>query len=191
MPLASLVAAFLFVGAFAPVAASASSSHNDGTLKVYVEVDDHYNYDNRDPHDFTIYVGGEDVSRSFRGDDDGTKVSFEGRYTVVVTNQDGYVPRYSSGCYGDLDDNDTETCRITLEGSRYGYYPQQPYYPTYSQPINYTQPVTYMQSYVPAFPNTGFAPVSAAAVAFAVVLLLGAGVVALPYVRKALTAVLG
>lgn len=180
---ASLLALCLVAGAAAPAAAHASS--HDGTLKVYVDVENNYNYADRDPRDFDIYVGGEDVSRHFRGDDHATTLHFEGRYTVIVTNGDGYTPRYSSGCHGDLDDNDTETCRITLEGSRYGYYPNQPYYPTYASPV------TYVQTYVPRFPNTGFAPVSAAAVAFAVVLLIGAGVIALPYVRKTLTSVFG
>ena len=45
-------------------------------------------------------------------------------------------------------------------------------------------------TYVPSFPNTGFAPASSAAAASAVAVLIALALVALPYVRKAFTAVL-
>jgi hypothetical protein len=56
---------------------------------------------------------------------------------------------------------------------------QQTVYP-YQQPI--------VTSYVnPRFPNTGFEPINAAQMAFALVLLMGAAIAAYPYARKALT----
>ena len=45
-------------------------------------------------------------------------------------------------------------------------------------------------TYVPSFPNTGFEPLSSTAAASAVVVLIACALVALPYVRKAFTAVL-
>ena len=56
-------------------------------------------------------------------------------------------------------------------GNNYG----QPLYPTYSS-------VVYRS---PRFPNTGFAPIDSAQMAFALVLLMGAGIMAYPYARKA------
>lgn len=81
------------------------------------------------------------------------------------------------------------TCAITVTTS---YYPQpqiptSPVYnigaPAYVSPY---QPI--LTSYVnPRFPNTGFAPVTSAQIAFALVLTLGAAIAAYPYARKALT----
>jgi hypothetical protein len=83
-------------------------------------------------------------------------------------------------------DDESDTCRVRVLDRR-DYYPY-PSYPTY--PTSYTAPVTVAATYVPqALPNTGFPPVSSAALAFAVVLLLGAGIVLTPYAKKAITAV--
>lgn len=74
--------------------------------------------------------------------------------------------------------------------------------PVVINPINYaggytgyTTPTTYggvyvTPTYVPSFPNTGFEPLSSAAAASAVAVLFAVSLVALPYVRKAFTAVL-
>ncbi len=64
-------------------------------------------------------------------------------------------------------------------------------YPTslYASQNNYTVSGTsYTSTYVPRLANTGFAPVSAMSIAFAVVGLIGAALVAAPYVRKTLAA---
>lgn len=187
---ASLLSIFILAGASVPLAVSAASSsrHNDeGTLKVYVEVEDRDNYERLDPRDFTVFVDARSPSKNhFSGSDNGTSVYFEGSYRVYVYGHTGYEASYSSGCSGRLDEDKTRTCRVTMEGSRYPYYPQQPY-------CNNTcaQPVTYVQSYVPGFPNTGFAPVDAAAMALAAVMLIGAGVYVLPYARKTITTIIG
>lgn len=57
--------------------------------------------------------------------------------------------------------------------------------------VNVVSNVNITSTYVPALPNTGFEPQSAAAIAFALVALLGLGVAFLPYVRKVITAILG
>jgi hypothetical protein len=164
---------------------AASSSHNnrdDARLWVYVSVYD----SNYDDNDFTIEVDGEDADPdSFRGDEDGTRVDLEeGRYEVEVRNDRGLRVTYSSGCEGRIDEGDTEHCYITLRDTDYNYYqPNYPnYYPTYSAPA-----VTIQKGYIPALPSTGFPPVSAASVAFAIVGLLALGIIATPYARKALT----
>ena len=54
--------------------------------------------------------------------------------------------------------------------------------------ISYNAGTSYTATYVPTLPNTGFGPVSPAAVAFAVVGLVGFALVAAPYVRKTLIA---
>ncbi|HUD02911.1 MAG TPA: hypothetical protein VMR46_02740 [Candidatus Paceibacterota bacterium] len=46
-------------------------------------------------------------------------------------------------------------------------------------------------TYIPSLPNTGFAPMSSAEAASAVALMIAMALVALPYVRKAFTVVLG
>ena len=78
-------------------------------------------------------------------------------------------------------DGETATCRVRIV-DRSDYYSPYSIYP--ASPI-YTQPVNITTTYVPqAMPNTGFPPVSSAAFAFAVVLLLGAGLVLTPYAKK-------
>lgn len=202
---------------FVVSAASSSRGDDEGTLKVYVEVEDHYNYERLDPRDFDVFVDARSPSKNhFAGSDTGTSVYFEGSYRVYVYGHTGYKAEYTSGCSGRLDGDETRTCRVTMQSSRYSNYPEQPccsqqpyyqpqqpccaqaqpccgqvqpYYPV-QQPCC-AQPVTYVQSYVPRFPNTGFPPISAAAVAFAAVLLIGAGAYFLPHVRKTITTVLG
>lgn len=192
------LAAFLFsaavlLGLAAPLAAFAANS-SDGRLKVYVEVEDRYG--DYDPSDFTVHVDGDDVSKeSFRGSDDGTTVYVDGWYSVSVSKKSGYVPSYSGGCHGDLDRNDSETCRITMEdsygyGGDYGYYGHEYYYPQqyyYPQP-QYYQQATVIAKYVPGLPNTGFKPVSPATLSLALALLAVAALFATPYVRKAFAA---
>jgi hypothetical protein len=103
---------------------------------------------------------------------------------VRVSNTRGYDVQYSSGCDGDIDDNDTERCTITISGDRYFNY----YTPGYQYPL-YTPP-TLQKGYIPALPATGFAPLSAAAIAFGVVLLLATSIFLYPHVRKSFTAIL-
>lgn len=62
--------------------------------------------------------------------------------------------------------------------------------------VSYTNPQTgtpsIVASYIPSYlPNTGFGPADSAAVAFALVLVLAAGFVFAPYVRKAFATALG
>jgi len=81
-------------------------------------------------------------------------------------------------------DGESDTCRVRVVDERdYDYYP--PHYPTYPTYPTYTPPVNVVTTYVPkGLPNTGFPPVSSASLAFAAVLLLGAGVVLTPYAKK-------
>jgi len=83
-------------------------------------------------------------------------------------------------------DGESDTCRVNVvERSR--YYPPYPVYPTYP---TYTPPVTVAATYVPkGLPNTGFPPVSSAALAFATVLLLGVGLALTPYAKKIIAAI--
>jgi hypothetical protein len=77
--------------------------------------------------------------------------------------------------------NQTATCTVNIGGTAAGVAISYP---------GTTPSVT--ASYVPAFlPNTGFGPQDSAALAFALVLLLGAGFLVAPYVRKAFTVALG
>ena len=83
-------------------------------------------------------------------------------------------------------DGETDTCRVRVLERSYYYPPTYPTYPTY--PI-YTQPVNVMTTYVPqGLPNTGFPPVSSAALAFAAVLLFGVGLALTPYAKKIVAA---
>ena len=81
-------------------------------------------------------------------------------------------------------DGETDTCRVrVVERSSYYYPPTYPTYPTY------TPPVTVAATYVPkGLPNTGFPPISSAALAFALVLLFGVGLAVTPYAKKIVTA---
>lgn len=165
-------------------------NNNQGMLTVYVQLQNQYNiYPYRAPSDFTIYVSGANPSqRYFQGSQNGTTVRLNGSYSVSLYNETGYTPSYSSDCSGTLSWNDTRVCYVTLTSSynNYNQYPPQyqPYYPSYQ----YQQPVAYITNYVPALPNTGFEPVGAVAIVWSVVLLIAAGLLSLPYVRKAFTA---
>lgn len=213
----SATSAVLLAGALLPIAASASSG--EGTLKVYVDVNDRYSDSSYDsPSDFTVRVYGDDVSDdSFRGSSSGTTVKVDGWYSVSIPTTHGYTPSYSSGCSGDLDRGDTRTCRITLDSSYNRYDYDYPYYsgqtyPYYQQPCgNCQQPVyqtcgtcgqtVYQQNcgcaqpaivstYIPALPNTGFEPVNTALLALVLAVVAVAGLFAFPYVRKSLATVL-
>jgi hypothetical protein len=211
----SLSSAAVLLGFAVPMLASAAGS-NDGHLKVYVDVDDRYSND--DANDFTVRVDGDDVSKdSFRGSDNGTTVYVDGWYSVSVRNASGYSPSYSSGCHGDIEHGDSETCRITLRdrGNNNNYdddyyyggytqYPQQ-YYSSpcgcqqYAQPVTFTyasqnncgcqvQP-TVVTKYIPSFPNTGFEPVNTAVLSLVIAAFGVLAALALPYVRKTLAAI--
>lgn len=95
-------------------------------------------------------------------------------FSTVIENTGSQLVTVTNGAQ-------TATCSVTVSSS--GYYPN---YPTYTTP-SYVTP-TYTYSYVPRLPNTGIEPTSAAGFAFAIVLLLGAGFAAMPYVRKAFAA---
>jgi hypothetical protein len=207
----SLSSALLLAGALIPALASAASS-SDGSLRVYVDVDDSYRNHNDSPSDFTVRVYGDDVSKtSFRGSSNGTTVRVDGWYSVYISDPDGYTPSYSSGCNGDLGRRDSETCRITLR-DRYDYnnyypgnynyqYPAQQYY---AQPCscqqNYSyytqncgcqlQQPTLISTYIPGLPNTGFEPINTAALALMFATLAVGLLFAFPYVRKTLAVVL-
>lgn len=96
-------------------------------------------------------------------------------FTTVIENTGSQLVTVTNGAQ-------TATCSVTVTATG-GYYPTYPTYPTYQNPT-YVAP-TYTYSYHPKLPNTGFAPVNGAALAFATVLLLGSAFVAAPYVRKA------
>lgn len=82
-------------------------------------------------------------------------------------------------------DGETATCRVRVVDERSDYYPQYPVYP--ASPI-VIQPVNITSTYIPqGMPNTGFPPVSSAALAFAAVLLFGAGLAVTPYAKKLIT----
>jgi hypothetical protein len=159
-------------------------TNNQGTLTVYVQIQNQSTtYQYRAPSDFTIFVSGANPSQQyFQGSQNGTTVHLVGSYNVTVQNPIGYSPSYSVGCNNSVAVGQTQTCVISLIGTniQYPYY-NQPY--QYQQ--QYQQPVTYLANYVPALPNTGFEPMSAATVAFAVVLLIAVGILTYPYVRKA------
>lgn len=82
----------------------------------------------------------------------------------------------------------TATCVVQVTTS---YVPQQPAYPTYPNTTftqygqyGYAQPTLSAYLY-PSFPRTGLAPLTAAQVTFALVLLMGATFMGYPYARKA------
>ena len=188
----SLLSTALVLGLFVAAPALASAA----TLYVDVNVEDSYNNNDREPSDFTIEVDGEDVSPdSFKGtfSGKGKKVTLdEGDYSVRVKNTYGYTVNYSSGCRGDIDNNDTEYCTVTLWGSNYNYppnYNQGSCQGSCAPQTYYAQPVI-TKGYVPYMPNTGFEPQNGAALAFAGVVLMALGLFLYPYVRKVFTVVL-
>ncbi|MDB5225141.1 MAG: hypothetical protein JWL87_93 [Candidatus Adlerbacteria bacterium] len=66
----------------------------------------------------------------------------------------------------------------------------EPFSPSFYQPYDGQGPrVTLTSALYPSWPHAGFAPHNAAALAFAVVLLLGTSIALYPYARQALAAV--
>lgn len=181
--LMSVLALGLFIGV--PALASDDDSDHDSRAELWVYVDvDNARGDNYEADDFTIEVDGEDPSPdSFKGDDDGRKVTLdEGDYEVTVRNDRGYRVNYSGGCEGDIDENDRETCRITLTSHDSGYFP---YNPVYTAPA-----ITLQKGYVPALPSTGFPPLSALSISLAALLLGSASYFLYPHAKKAFTVAL-
>jgi len=84
----------------------------------------------------------------------------------------------------------TATCNVNVVG-----YPVPGYvYPGNTvTPVStlYPSGVTVTPTYIPALPNTGFAPVDESTFAIALALLVAASLAAYPYVRKAFATVLG
>ena len=158
-------------------------TNNQGTLLVYVQVpNNNWNngYTYRSPSDFTVFISGANTSQnSFPGSQNGTSVRLTGSYAVTIQNPMGYNPSYSIGCNGTVSAGQTQTCVISMTNTG-GYYP--PTYPNY--PSYQYQPVTYTAKFIPALPNTGFEPISAEGIAFAIVLLVASGLLVSPYVRK-------
>ena len=166
---------------------------NQGTVTIYTQVNNQYGGTSA-PSNFTFYVSGATSGQQYvTASQNGAAVWVSGTYSVSLYNQAGYMPSYSAGCSGTVSMNQNNVCYVTLtsiyNNTTNPYYPQQ-YYPTY--PVQTTvAPVTIVSKYVPTLPNTGFAPISSASVAFALVLLLAAAGLVFPYVRKALAAILG
>ena len=160
-----------------------------GSLTVYVQVNNKYD-GYRSPSDFTIQVSGANPSqRYFAGAQNGTTVRLNGPYNVSLYNQVGYNPTYSQDCSGTLNANENKVCYVTLTSTyTNNYYPYN--YNPYSYPYQYQQPVTYVSKYVPSLPDTGFKPISASTLAFAIALLLTSIAVLYPYVRKTFAVVL-
>lgn len=170
-----------------------------GTLFVYLQVNAPANsYYARRPNDFTVSVsGGNAYPATLQGSPNGQLVSVLGSYSVTAASFQGYTPSYSSGCSGSVSQSQQATCVITENPIYpYNYQPngyQYPYTP-YPQNPYLMQPAvapTVSISYVPKLPNTGFEPQDGAAVAFAAVTLIAMAFLSLPYVRKAITAILG
>jgi hypothetical protein len=268
----------LALALIAPSFALAQTS-TTGLLNVYVQVTNQSGF-SYTPGNFTVSVSGNSATPStFQGSQSGTLVSLNpGAFSVIVTNQNGYTPSYSTGCNNTIAAGQTHTCVVTLNATNlYNYptlypypssyqpslscrtdtptvglgqtarftavggvggtynwttptqnypnvgpvltvtfpqsgsqvvgvtngsqttycnitvtntyypYPTTNTYPTYAQPTLSVNPVYSYSGYsYPSFPNTGFAPFGATETAFAVVLLMGAGIAVTPYARKAI-----
>jgi hypothetical protein len=137
---------------------------------------------------------GSGSSITFKTDftNDTEEVVFDGgayRVTVTGIDDDDYFVSYSPSCNGSAYFGSRNRCVITLyeeDDRRYPPYPVYPSYPSYPQPVS---PVTTVPTYVPNLPSTGVAPLDAASVAFAGVILMGAAVASTPYVRRAFAAI--
>ena len=86
---------------------------------------------------------------------------------------------------------DVESCTVNVVASGAPVvvnpvYPNTAYGSTSGYGSVYVTP-----TYIPSLPNTGFAPMSSAEAASAVALMIAMALVALPYVRKAFTVVIG
>jgi hypothetical protein len=81
------------------------------------------------------------------------------------------------------------TCTVVVVP---GFVPGTTYPNTlYQNGVISTGPVTVVPTYIPHLPNTGFEPLNAASVAFALAALIAAAFITLPYVRKAFAVILG
>ncbi|MDP4020985.1 MAG: hypothetical protein Q8P58_03025 [Candidatus Adlerbacteria bacterium] len=172
-----------------PLAASAQSYYSNYSYS-YPSAYPYYNDYNGDvacfPETQTIEEGQIAYFTAFGGDGE-YDWEAEGR---LYNNRD----RYFSHRFDDTgtervtveSDNERDTCRVTVVRRSY-YAPTYPAYPTYP---TYTPPVNVVTTYVPkGLPNTGFPPVSSAALAFAAVLLLGVGLALTPYAKKITAAI--
>lgn len=107
------------------------------------------------------------------------------RLSVVLQSVGTQTVIVSSG-------SQSATCTVNVVGGGTPVvYPGQ-IYPgqTYPSGIPQIAPATSVV-YVPKLPNTGFAPIDSASIAFALVLLFAASLVSLPYARKALAVIRG
>jgi hypothetical protein len=92
---------------------------------------------------------------------------------------------------------DIESCTVNVVASGAPVvinpvYPNNTYGTTYGSAYNSNYGSVYVTpTYIPSLPNTGFAPMSSAEAASLVAIMIAMALVALPYVRKAFTVVLG
>lgn len=118
---------------------------------------------------------------------DRTTLNTSARYTTVFQTMGTQTVIVSNGVQN-------ATCTVTVGGATGGVtgpvvYPGNTNGGT-SVVTSGTPSIT--SSYVPAgLPNTGFEPQNGAALAFTFVLIIGAGIIAAPYVRKAAAVTLG
>lgn len=199
MTLLRSIGVSLMVSAVAlPQLALASHTHdnNNDTARLFVYVRTvNQTGPAVDPWRFQVYVEGDADAHpyQFEGSPNGTIVDVDAdeRYEVSVSERYGYDAQYSGACRGELNDNETAQCFVTLVAEGGAYYGGQ-YAPQYVQPFVPgqvavpAQPVSVIQNYIPsAMPNTGFDPMQGtAALAFALVLLMAGTVAVYPYVRK-------
>ncbi len=194
--ISALVLSVLVLPQFAFARTNDYNSHNEdqaARLNVYVRTISSYG-PAIDPWRFQVQVQGADARPyQFEGSANGTTVVLDANteFEVGVSERYGYHASLSGMCEGEIRRYETANCYITLtQGYRDGY----PYPPTYPQypapqpyyPAQYPQPVSLITNYIPSqMPNTGFDPSQGPAmIAFALVLLAGAGIAVYPYVRK-------
>ncbi len=123
------------------------------------------------------------ADRSYQGIGPVLNTSLESSGTQTVTVSDGYQ---------------TATCTvmvvvngvITYPGSQTYIPPAAQYAYSGSQAYGSSAVSAVQYTYVPNVPNTGFAPISASSITFALVVLMGLCVFSFPYVRKAFAIVL-
>jgi hypothetical protein len=179
-----------------PQLALASHDDDDDTARLFVYVRTvNTSGPAMDPWRFQVSVTGDADAHPYRfeGSANGTIVDIDAdeEYEVTVSERYDYDARYSGKCEGELNENETASCFITLAAEGGAYYPGA-FVPNYPQPVypgpvvQPSAPVSLIQNYIPsALPNTGFDPsLGSAIVAFTLVFMLGAGVAAYPYVRK-------
>lgn len=179
------------------------SSRDDQTarLSIYLRVEGGY-VAAPDPWRFQVYVGGADARPyQFEGSANGTLVTLDANvdFDVTVSERYGYRASFSGMCSGELRRFETASCYIVMtpeyrDGYPYPYPPQYPPHPYPQYPVpqpHYPQPVSVITNYIPSnLPNTGFDPsMGPATIAFAVVFVLGTGIVLYPYARKIIASV--